>query len=416
MEEDLFSDGKYITGPVNVARLEGNVNGIKKVIYLFMDYHIPVEYQTKCKNYRAVEIDNFLAKTFKKLNNSNITYDFFMEHRPSDTYYHKKFGPNHLIGNLLRNQLYIENVEKFYDYFLNYNTDTKKVNIAPAFKNVRFHYLDVRDILSTYFFETVNTELGRHIGIINTGHMHIDELLIVLDNIKQAIETVNALLHDAATSTNIVETKHIPIIDENRGINVEKITKIMQKITKMYNHLNIKQILNKEFDTVLKFFDDMLDTLNSTIDLVQTSNTKITEGNNTLNYQEDSDHMNYGLGRVEILRMRTDILIKLYILSTKILFTNHQITDIFMLRRFLDKDYITNAIVYSGAYHSYYYIYLLVNKFDFIITHVSYSSVDNLDDLNNLVRNNKYLNYIEYFQPASLVQCSDITDFPDNFL
>ncbi len=36
-----------ITGPVNVVRLEGFINGIKKILYLFMNIHVFVLYQTK---------------------------------------------------------------------------------------------------------------------------------------------------------------------------------------------------------------------------------------------------------------------------------------------------------------------------------------------------------------------------------
>ena len=37
---DMFNvDSKQINGPINVVRLEGKVNEIKKVIYLFMDIH-----------------------------------------------------------------------------------------------------------------------------------------------------------------------------------------------------------------------------------------------------------------------------------------------------------------------------------------------------------------------------------------
>ena len=40
-------------------------------------------------------------------------------------------------------------------------------------------------------------------------------------------------------------------------------------------------------------------------------------------------------------------------------------TDIFFLRRFLDKEYITNAIVYAGALHINTYIDILIKEFDF---------------------------------------------------
>lgn len=46
-----------------------------------------------------------------------------------------------------------------------------------------------------------------------------------------------------------------------------------------------------------------------------------------------------------------------------------------MLRRFLDKTYITNSIAYTGMGHSMNYIYILLHEFDFKITHVSYTEI-----------------------------------------
>ena len=39
-----------INGPTNVVRLEGKVNNIKKVIYVFFDFHIEPNFQTTCDN------------------------------------------------------------------------------------------------------------------------------------------------------------------------------------------------------------------------------------------------------------------------------------------------------------------------------------------------------------------------------
>jgi hypothetical protein len=36
-----------INGPLNVVRLEGKINKIKKVIYVFLDIHIDVNNHTK---------------------------------------------------------------------------------------------------------------------------------------------------------------------------------------------------------------------------------------------------------------------------------------------------------------------------------------------------------------------------------
>ena len=105
--------------------------------------------------------------------------------------------------------------------------------------------------------------------------------------------------------------------------------------------------------------------------------------------------------------------------------------DLYFLRRFLDKDYITNGIVYSGALHSADYINILVNLFNFKITHTAYAVTNNIVELNDIVKSydpfsekNKSLEYTailfgteDLFLPFGYksIQCSDIAKFPPNF-
>nr|URM62503.1 hypothetical protein [Mimivirus sp.] len=94
-----------------------------------------------------------------------------------------------------------------------------------------------------------------------------------------------------------------------------------------------------------------------------------------------------------------------------------RLMDIYFLRRFLDKKYITNAIVYTGMFHSTTYIQILIKNFDFKITHVSYSSINNMKELNNRIKTTnlgeKEIN--EIFLQKMYTQCSDMTNFPDMF-
>ena len=45
-------------------------------------------------------------------------------------------------------------------------------------------------------------------------------------------------------------------------------------------------------------------------------------------------------------------------------------TDLYLLRRILDKNYINKSIIYSGSQHSLNYIYFLVKYFDFKIVKI----------------------------------------------
>lgn len=75
-----MAKNKFVSGPVNVVRLEGDINGIKKTIHLFMDFHMPVQEQTECDDIRSQDIDKFLVNTFDQATemDKSITYDFFV--------------------------------------------------------------------------------------------------------------------------------------------------------------------------------------------------------------------------------------------------------------------------------------------------------------------------------------------------
>ena len=89
--------------------------------------------------------------------------------------------------------------------------------------------------------------------------------------------------------------------------------------------------------------------------------------------------------------------------------------DLFFLRRFLDKDYVTNGIVYTGALHSSTYVYTLIKYFGFKITHWSYLKVTP-EELYKLVEKmNNPDDISEYIYPPKLYQCSDMTKFPKLF-
>lgn len=81
----------------------------------------------------------------------------------------------------------------------------------------------------------------------------------------------------------------------------------------------------------------------------------------------------------------------------------------------MDKDYITNAITYTGSYHSNVYIGILSRDFGFKITHVSYSKISDLGDLNKKIIKMDAGEMAELLYPPIKSQCSDLTKFPENF-
>ena len=75
---------KFVNGPMNTIRLEGKIGNVSKIIYLFMDFHMPVNHQTECDDIRSNDIDKFLIQTFDKsydINKKKI-FDLFVELNP----------------------------------------------------------------------------------------------------------------------------------------------------------------------------------------------------------------------------------------------------------------------------------------------------------------------------------------------
>src|SRR5207253_1524266 len=86
------------------------------------------------------------------------------------------------------------------------------------------------------------------------------------------------------------------------------------------------------------------------------------------------------------------------------------LTDLYFIRRFIDKDYITNGIIYSGARHSSNYIYILSKYFDFDINNFFYLK-ENPDKLKNLIKKlNDPHDLDKYVWPKVLKQCSGVIE------
>src|SRR5687768_7028450 len=115
---------QMVNGPVNVLRLEGTIHDTKKVIYLFMDYHMQVHNQTQCDNIFSEDVHKYFTINFHKLNQSKKMYDFFVEIYPSelaDDRYRKG------LVQMNPKDKYIEEVVKFFRKIFRYDPKKNKV-------------------------------------------------------------------------------------------------------------------------------------------------------------------------------------------------------------------------------------------------------------------------------------------------
>lgn len=183
---------------------------------------------------------------------------------------------------------------------------------------------------------------------------------------------------------------------------IQKIKTYKNNELKKQMHSIINGKLKKEFDDIQKYYNELISLLGKSrkqLDVPYDTLVKISDG--TFNYfMED-----YVLMK-NILNNIMDAFSKLNISTSNAMAL---IVDLYFLRRYLDKDYITNGIVYTGAFHSLNYIDILVNKFNFKVTHASYC-LHKMDKVNEHIKKNESLE--EIFWPPVFNQCSNMSSFP----
>ena len=92
------------------------------------------------------------------------------------------------------------------------------------------------------------------------------------------------------------------------------------------------------------------------------------------------------------------------------------ITDLNFIRRFLDKDYIKNTIIYTGLTHLSDITYILIKYFNFKLTNIFYNEFN----INYSTENFEYINKLQYKlfnvdEKQQIIQCSNLFNFPHNF-
>lgn len=392
-----------ISGPVNVVRMEGNINGIKKIIYLFMDFHLELWNETECNNIFSHDINQYFAESFYKLNGSNLIYDFFLEIYPTRSYSSgSKFLP--------KKQKYIWEVSKLFQKVFKYDEEKNKVGLPDVFQNVRIHYIDIRDYLKEHLIDKIDI-VTKNINSLNFSKLNpekIQKIIGEFQNIKSEIDKIINLLkytnEDIVDRTKIIKEKDPHIIDESA------MRQLVYKLKYRYNHGDIKNTLNDLLENIIKKFISYTQFIEKSIEEIKQFNVTLSKSQDIRQTRKIQDRI-YNIG---------DILLQ----DSITIFVG--IVDIYFLRRFLDKDYITNAIVYTGILHSTTYIEILAKYFDFKITHVAQGDI-NIKQINNKIKNLSEDEIFDLFsretiRPSknksgtpSVYQCSDITHFPENF-
>lgn len=419
---------KTISGPTNAVRLEGNIFGIDKVLYIFFDFHASCTRETRCEDVFSDTITTFLIKEFRKA--GKRTLDFFLE-----TY------PTWIMQTDILRSIYIMELRKLIAQAFSYNPKEDKVYPSKIFPQVRLHYIDIRDYLFmdilfdqsvniiNMFENLLNYVLCQRNFLVEKDFVYIrSELNRLKDNIsmikelffKQTDEQHRKIIRE---QRKIIRQPEEQISDEERRKNT---IYLIDKIKTKYKHKEIQEVISKMLN---KYFLESLNSILSGIDKVFKSLeyfSKISSINyNELNPEvykisqikipEYTITFNYGPNFDEIRTQFLNINIMIHSIFNICMSASTILVDTFFLRRFLDKDYITNGISYTGGDHSLMYIHILTKYFDFKITHASYSKC-NIDELNKKIKNIELgADFAALFSPPKLIQCSNLSSFPEGF-
>lgn len=406
---DQIKSNKNIEGPVNVARLEKD----GKVFYTFFDFHLPVTDQIKCPSIYFKPFITYLIENFNLANDQKRDIDFFMEIHPTQL-------PHNIS---IHKSIHIHEVQDmFAEYF---KIEKNKVIRSKEFPNVRFHYFDIRDY-------TIGTDVFRALAQTqNTINTYVNITMQDLDQFRNVFEialstmivVTNQLLQ--ATKAPTIKTATVPPnVQQLMQLTKEQIraksSHIINKILHQYSNSDIQKKIHNIIQRILPpLLNDMQTGVNELLDTINKyTNILTTQDINTFMDDDKTDIASNPYGpnweKVEQLMSQIRIGINRFI---SIFHNIHSfIIDLYLLRRFLDKSYVTNAVCYSGGYHSLDYIEFLVKDFGFTLTHASVH-IENLSTVQKKIKSSK-----DYLQTTAmlltsryLTQCSDLSSFPLGF-
>ena len=384
---------KYINGPLNVIRLEGKINNINKVLYIFMDLHVEVGNQTKCEEYLSEDVMKYVKSELIKFSEDNTNndkhIDFFMEHRLDVT-------EKMVMDYVYYKDKYIDEMQKF--FLQNFRKNSKE------FKNIRFHYADIRSSKILFDYKNIDDILNNY-NCNNYRQNNVTTMLNIYGmNLKYLDEVRNYLLGKKKTNKKQKYSVDTPY---------NKIEDIVNK----YNHKEVKTKISALIEIYItesnKLSKMIIINYNLILKHEGICNKYFNEKGYRKKTKDESGHTSYFFDDNDIT---LDIIRNHDKIYAQHMLVHALLMDIYFLRRFCDKNYITNGIFYGGAAHCAIYINFLIKFFDFKITHTSYSSID-LEKINKKLSEKLYMvdELNEYFYPEILLQCSNISKFPEKF-
>lgn len=336
---------KHIHGPVNIVKLVSS--DLQKTLYIFCDVHEQVELQTQCHQEDAVTPVQFFHSLFTTVEESEKPIDFFVEARPEFLTQGER------------------EIRKYRKAHFNYMMEmalwvAAHFNRPHSYPGVRFHYMDIRDT----FAPVLRTELEGDVeGFID-------------DFLTKATDLLNCF---SAKAPKCRKKALVMKVMENY-----RDTSIQARVRKLFERF-IRTPCKELKEYALKNKEKRM------ADLVRLRNPQ----------------RSYELGQgLDNLRVR--YLLDKYIMTieNRWLVIISILTDLYFLRRFLDKPYITHSYAYVGFYHAMNMIFFLVKFFSFRVAEAAHCSVS-IEDLNEVIASMEEVGPLnQYLWPPLFNQCS----------
>jgi len=423
-----MSNQTLISGPENVIRIEGKINNVKKILYLFFDIHLPLLTQTHCDEDKIYDVVNYFVDNFES--NSSDPKDkinFFLEIESAIERNESSFNENrNAVNPMFRTELYNMHIERVRNFFVrHFNFDPAKNLVLPSkiYKNVYFHFTDLRWTFSRIFnlrediFSLINESSINNLYVLN------EKMIVLYQYINTDYNFIYNTSQDNAKKRikgeNNVEPKMVNLQKVRQMSDYDVSTlmyKYIYKILYDINNVEVKKVINQLIDkTIKKEFETIMNLLNNVInecikmDVMQQEYIK---KNGKIYSYECKTSLAFGRTREDDEKFICEIKNKLTKAFEIISGTYAELMDCYFLRRFLDKNYATKNLVYSGSFHCANYIAILVKYFGFEITHYSYLKYD-VNKSMKMLRDGD-CGY-EIMIANKGYQCSNLTGFPKNF-
>lgn len=399
-------DRTEVTGPFNAVRMEGEIDGSRKIVYMFMDFHMAPNAQTECSNVYSRDINKYLAETFYELNGADRVYDFFLEiyqgtYKVDSTARAEAISKQ---GSSRLREKYIWQVIDLMKSAVKYDKAGDRVDISEPFMNVRLHYLDIREVLSS-----VTGDLYRIQALDSLFSANLLPITLqLLEKVKKGVKN----LYDIYQTLKSNPEAHNPIPDANSLY--QAFAKSIRKVLYAYKHTNVQEVITKHLD---RYFGELSELVSMIDDFIKVLLHYQPIINDRATVFVRDNGMQMGIEPAKRLEIGDDVQLRLVELRSQAMFAGVGITDCYLLRRLLDKEYITNAITYTGASHTINYISILAGDFGFRVTDTSFTRASSISELNSTITDRlaKGERITDLFVGDRLDQCSDLTDFPKRF-